>query len=1086
MTSPSLPAPGQAPLRPPAGQLPCATMPSEGSDDYFSLSSSAAPGLAGVSPTKRAAAPADVAMETANCGTGQLAVRTVALSDDVTAAPPMGCASALAALAPGPGYAARVRPGFIPPAESHSPADTGSRGGAVLGARRGAARTCAGDKPGKRRQRGSRSLGGSHALLPGPIEDGKVGRMRSSRMRGRGRGQGRGRAGTLQARQRDCRISIKIRLRRQCKGHLWEIVSRREEGVASTPRGGNSVGRGRGLRHRQNLPTLGRIIRSKDGLPVVKRPRRLSRAPPLPQRIFSALTLSPPSALSSPPTLTPLSPPHKPVPLLQTSPARASAQAVPLPPAPPIAEDSDEQIGKLLDDIMMGLNILPPIIVERDAGRNLEPSGACAYPCPRTPEPPRPGSGLSCPRTQDGSPPINHQSGYNGSQETTFPRLTQQASDEMCMLDHFLWSRDSHVGGAWERSAPGPGDGGGAVPAGDQTGAGRHGHDSYSFAPQPGVAPATGTMRQGGPAAPARRTAVTLGPGQASSLSPWTELRIPQFLSPPPPITPSLDELRLPARLSPLGMEAAPPKNAAGSSALPKIPTAPPPPASGPRPPQPLPSWLCPFPVPLHDLPTPLHCALQVPSCPCPPQSQRGPRCSRKGAAERRRTRAEEEEGTSMRKTATRGPSLEDRRRRKGWKEEEGKKPKPAAPCRTMQKMGPRSIGRGRGGRGRGRARRAPTVSSASLNPNMNPNMNPSMNPGRAGVCAAKLRNGCVRKTRRPAGCAGNPRQTDCADELKRSAIGANRADRSTVCADNVQKPSVCADGVKQEGVCLTVKPPLTCANGQQRAATSPRPEPPPKRGRGRPRKRPIEKEATGGPTSILAPDGSGGPMGEHGHKPASKRRRITMPSRLETSLRTQRSRACWEREPGTPSAIAQLSSIHGEEQRIHGEEEMAQGDGERREEEIKRIGGLMEGMVIVQLGEIGLDGVMEMEERRDVMVDPEPQKNSTDPSQAGGTPHTQQPSCTGSQRRDLTAATTWNQTVDRSAGSWDQDEEEVEVDVLACSSPAPPAVSLLLEITGAGLCGTGAGLCIRGAGLCDTGPSEEEEGEVDVIGEAD
>ncbi|KAJ8342090.1 hypothetical protein SKAU_G00320180 [Synaphobranchus kaupii] len=468
MTSPFRPTLGRTPPRPPASHTPCPTMPSGGGDDYFTLSSSAAPGLAGVSPAKGGEAPAAVAMEIP-----QPAVCTVAHGDDVmAAAPPMGCASALAALASGPGSVAPSPADTSGPAvvgathvgpDSLPSADRESRGGTVLVREGGAGRGSS--KRGRTRSQG---------MNPSSIEEGKVGRMRSSGMKGRS--QGRGVAAGLRARQRDRQISIKIRLRRQSKSELWEIVSVREEGVASTPRG-------RCLRRRQNPATFGRISRNKDGLPVVKRQRGLSMGTAVPQRLFRDLSLNPPSTVTSPP-------PHKPHPLLPLNPAHSP---VPLPPAPSIPEDMDEQIEKLLDDIMMGLNILPPIVVETDSGghgdsKTLHPSpgdfgmgasGPCPYQCPQSTGSARPETGFSCPSTQDGGscisgpgsvsrtpyrphpPPVNCQLRYTCSQETAYPRVPQQTSDVLHNLDHFLWSREGHPDGAWERSAAGHSDGGG-------------------------------------------------------------------------------------------------------------------------------------------------------------------------------------------------------------------------------------------------------------------------------------------------------------------------------------------------------------------------------------------------------------------------------------------------------------------------------------------------------------------------------------------------------------------------------------------------------------------------------------------------
>ncbi|KAG5849629.1 hypothetical protein ANANG_G00112960 [Anguilla anguilla] len=692
---------------------------------------------------------------------------------------------------------------------------------------------------------------------------GKVGRMRSRGMKGR-------------ARQRDRRISIKIRLRRQSSGELWEIVSVREEGAVSTPRGGHSSSRGWGLRHRQNQPTLSRLARSKDGLPEVKRPSGLSVGSALPQRICRGLSLTPPSTMTSPPTHTHLPPPHRPLPLQHIHPAH---NPVPLPPAPPIPEDSDEQIEKLLDDIMMGLNILPPIVVETDAGghgdsRILEPSpgafgtgasGPCPYQCPQITESPRPKNRLMCSRTQDGPFPTNRQSRYISSHETTYPRVPQQASDELHILDRFLFSRENHADGAWERSALGHSDGGGAVTSGD-----------------------LGSLTQ----------------------------------------------------------------------------------------------------------------------------------------------------------------------------------------------------------------------------------------PG----------------------------------------AGTDKVRKSDVCADQAGG----ALPVKQQEVCLQrVRPTLStlsCTLG---------PEGPPKRGRGRPpKKRKLDEETTG-PVSILAPGGSVGQVGEHGHKSQRKWRRVIIPSSQTPSMRTPKSRACWEDEPGTPLAVAQLSSIYGEEERegargkkeaelidvptgtelidvptgtelidvptgtelidvptgtelidvptgtelidvptgtelmdvVMGTElidvpmgtelidvptgteliDVVMGDStailervthaERRELDGVRVGGGVENSVIRQMGPT--EGGTGQEQRGSDGEGADPAGGETERRRTEEEgPGQSQP---GSERRDgvtLNLSDPCWAVRERSTGSWELDEEEVEVDVMECSSPAPPPIDLLLETTG--------------VELCDREPSEEEEGEVDVIGETD
>ncbi|XP_035275289.1 uncharacterized protein LOC118228107 isoform X2 [Anguilla anguilla] len=143
----------------------------------------------------------------------------------------------------------------------------------------------------------------------------------------------------------------------------------------------------------------------------------------------------------------------------------------------------------------------------------------------------------------------------------------------------------------------------------------------------------------------------------------------------------------------------------------------------------------------------------------------------------------------------------------------------------------------------------------------------------------------------------------------------------------------------------------------------------------------------------------------------------------------------------------------------------------ERRELDGVRVGGGVENSVIRQMGPT--EGGTGQEQRGSDGEGADPAGGETERRRTEEEgPGQSQP---GSERRDgvtLNLSDPCWAVRERSTGSWELDEEEVEVDVMECSSPAPPPIDLLLETTG--------------VELCDREPSEEEEGEVDVIGETD
>ncbi|KAF3851962.1 hypothetical protein F7725_005317 [Dissostichus mawsoni] len=142
-------------------------------------------------------------------------------------------------------------------------------------------------------------------------------------------------------------ISIKVKLKRNTEtGEVWEVVSRRETEETLT------------------LPlTLTQVDKM---VPTTKGHRKtlqtVSLLPPLssPRHRFFNLLLLPLNHIPPTPPLTPLNA------LPQSKTKMSSSQPPPKLPGP--TEECDEQIDKLLEDIMMGLYILPD--VERDCKKS--------------------------------------------------------------------------------------------------------------------------------------------------------------------------------------------------------------------------------------------------------------------------------------------------------------------------------------------------------------------------------------------------------------------------------------------------------------------------------------------------------------------------------------------------------------------------------------------------------------------------------------------------------------------------------------------------------------------------------------------
>ncbi|KAG5845425.1 hypothetical protein ANANG_G00138920 [Anguilla anguilla] len=170
------------------------------------------------------------------------------------------------------------------------------------------------------------------------------------------------------------RQPIKIRFKR--RSEMWELVSVAEKGRVATPRSRVSRGRqmagcwpqrgsGSGTYGRENTPC--RTL-NQDGFPIIKRQKGRPRARPLPfpalsHHLFKALTLSPPSdnpllnsSIPFPPTLGPT---------LNLSPTPNFLHTLPLPPPTPVGvAESDKQIEKLLENVMMELPPTIPVVTE--------------------------------------------------------------------------------------------------------------------------------------------------------------------------------------------------------------------------------------------------------------------------------------------------------------------------------------------------------------------------------------------------------------------------------------------------------------------------------------------------------------------------------------------------------------------------------------------------------------------------------------------------------------------------------------------------------------------------------------------------
>ncbi|XP_017565607.1 uncharacterized protein LOC108434754 [Pygocentrus nattereri] len=163
----------------------------------------------------------------------------------------------------------------------------------------------------------------------------------------------------------DTQISLKIKLKRRRKGSLWEIISVQEESGAD---GSSASGTG----HASPGQTQSH---SKDGFTRTQPPRNcpevlLSPSPTVSRQDLATVTLTPPLDLT-------MSPPATPAKNASEQSGLHNHETVPhsshiqMPPASPVmlqAEESDEHIARILEDmVMMGLNILPSVPMDRNS-----------------------------------------------------------------------------------------------------------------------------------------------------------------------------------------------------------------------------------------------------------------------------------------------------------------------------------------------------------------------------------------------------------------------------------------------------------------------------------------------------------------------------------------------------------------------------------------------------------------------------------------------------------------------------------------------------------------------------------------------
>ncbi|XP_047668577.1 uncharacterized protein LOC113642371 isoform X2 [Tachysurus fulvidraco] len=180
------------------------------------------------------------------------------------------------------------------------------------------------------------------------------------------------------SKKEDAHISLKIKLKRQKSGALWEIVSIQEE---NTGDGSKTCGS-------SDDPPM------THSLAKTSAEEQLSPSPLVTCQNLETVTLTPPLEMTTPLPSTPIRPPSEtfcPI-ARDPSPFSSTSQMPPLSVDVSQPQESDEHIGKLLDMITVGLNILPSITMEGNSSmpahldQKLEKYAAVAnspasYPC---------------------------------------------------------------------------------------------------------------------------------------------------------------------------------------------------------------------------------------------------------------------------------------------------------------------------------------------------------------------------------------------------------------------------------------------------------------------------------------------------------------------------------------------------------------------------------------------------------------------------------------------------------------------------------------------------------------------------------
>ncbi|XP_056227214.1 uncharacterized protein LOC130165997 isoform X2 [Seriola aureovittata] len=166
----------------------------------------------------------------------------------------------------------------------------------------------------------------------------------------------------LQQVMESTQISIKVKLRRRTKGEMWEVVSMQDTDDALKQDGSNH---------------------KRPGTDISNVPPPPSTVQPDCHILQPALT-NPPRSQPHPNTSSDSQPPSSDC---FTPNQNNGIEAAPLLQPQGSAEESDEQIEKLLEDIMMGLNILPNL--ERDSKKShyLQPSHDGVLTVPQIPAP---------------------------------------------------------------------------------------------------------------------------------------------------------------------------------------------------------------------------------------------------------------------------------------------------------------------------------------------------------------------------------------------------------------------------------------------------------------------------------------------------------------------------------------------------------------------------------------------------------------------------------------------------------------------------------------------------------------------------